>query len=133
MSCDSWKSVSKNLRSITKHLRQTLIFMWNSALREKFNFCFSWDFYLEHTSYSFREEDWALGIYSVKFWDFPDICQFPKILSRLATSETTLTYHLITNHHAPFHLRWKGNVLNHQKVSKWYEHDCRKKRYLSTY
>ena len=27
-------------QSFTKHLRLTLIFMWNCALREKFNFCF---------------------------------------------------------------------------------------------
>ena len=28
----------------TKYLRQTLVFMWNSALREKFNFFFAVDF-----------------------------------------------------------------------------------------
>ena len=34
--------VKKNkLQLRTKYLRQTLVFMWNSALREKFNFCFS--------------------------------------------------------------------------------------------
>ena len=30
-----------NLQSFTKYLRLTLVFMWNSALREKFKFCFS--------------------------------------------------------------------------------------------
>ena len=29
------------LQSLTKYLRLTLVFMWNKALREKFNFCFS--------------------------------------------------------------------------------------------
>ena len=29
------------LQSVTKHLRTTLAFTWNSALWEKFNFCFS--------------------------------------------------------------------------------------------
>ena len=33
------------LQSFTKYLRQTPVFMWNSALREKSNFCFSADFY----------------------------------------------------------------------------------------
>ena len=33
------------LQSFTKYLRQTPVFMWNSALREKCNFCFSADFY----------------------------------------------------------------------------------------
>ena len=31
-------------QSLTKYLRQTLVFMWNSAIREKFNFYFSGDF-----------------------------------------------------------------------------------------
>ena len=29
------------LQPFTKYLRLTLVFLWNSALREKFNFCFS--------------------------------------------------------------------------------------------
>ena len=39
------------------------------------------------------------------------------VLSLLTTCEAT-------NNHALFHLRQKGNLLNHQKVSKYYEHDC---------
>ena len=31
-------------QSFTRHLRQTLVLMWNSALREKFNFYFAGDF-----------------------------------------------------------------------------------------
>ena len=34
----------ENLRSVTKYLRLTLVFMWNSALREKFN-CYFWDIF----------------------------------------------------------------------------------------
>ena len=30
----------------------------------------------------------------------------------------------IADNHASFHLWWKENLLNHQKVSKYYEHDC---------
>ena len=40
------------------------------------------------------------------------------------SSATTRIYEFITNNHASFHLVWKENFLNHQKVSKYYEHDC---------
>ena len=30
----------------------------------------------------------------------------------------------ITNNHASFHLCWTENLLNHEKVSKYYEYDC---------
>ena len=33
-------------------------------------------------------------------------------------------YHSNTNSHASFHLWWKENLLNHQKVSKNYEYNC---------
>ena len=31
----------ERLQSLAKYSRQTLVFMWNSTLLEKFNFCFS--------------------------------------------------------------------------------------------
>ena len=31
----------------------------------------------------------------------------------------------ITNNRASFHLRWKETLVKHQKVSKYYENDCR--------
>ena len=37
-------SMWEHPQSFTKHLRTTLVFMWNSALRQKFNFCISEDF-----------------------------------------------------------------------------------------
>ena len=30
----------------------------------------------------------------------------------------------ITNNHDSFHLRWKKNLVKHQKVSKYYDQDC---------
>ena len=39
-----WVWLMYNRQSFTKYLRQTLVFMWDNALREKFNFYFS-DFY----------------------------------------------------------------------------------------
>ena len=35
------KFTAKHLQSCKKYIRKTLVFMWNSTLREKFNFCFS--------------------------------------------------------------------------------------------
>ena len=68
------------LQSFTKYSRKTLAFMWNCALRENFNL------FLKRSSlvlkkFPFREEEWALGNNSMKFWDFPDISLFPNILS----------------------------------------------------
>ena len=37
----------------------------------------------------------------------------------------TSTYQFITNNHVSFHLWWKKDLPNHQKVSKYYEHDNR--------
>ena len=36
----------------------------------------------------------------------------------------TCTYQIFTNNHILFHLWWKENLFNHQKVSKYFEHDC---------
>ena len=32
----------------------------------------------------------------------------------------------ITNNHESFHLWWKKNLVEHEKVSKYYDQDCRK-------
>ena len=45
----------------------------------------------------------------------------------MATRKETPVYQFITNNHASIHLWWKENLLNHQKVSKYYEHDCMQK------
>ena len=63
-----------------KYLRITLVSMWNSALRQKFNFSFSRFFLLVLTKFSYWWEDWALGYHFMRFRDFPDISQFLKIL-----------------------------------------------------
>ena len=46
------------------------------------------------------------------------------VLSRSATFEATHTSQFITNNHASFHLWRKDNLLNHQRVSVYYEHAC---------
>ena len=42
--CSVCLSGYRGLQTFTGYLRLTLVFMWNSALREKFNFWFSRDF-----------------------------------------------------------------------------------------
>ena len=54
---------------------------------------------------------------------FPDFLKFfsdlkVRLLSRLATREA------ITNNYDSFHLWWKRNLAKHQKISKYYDHDC---------
>ena len=101
---------SCSLQSFTKYLRQTLVFTWDSALWEKFDFCFFRRFLLVLTIFSSWEEDWALRNNSMKFRDFPEIFQ---VLSCLETC----VYQFITNNHSLFHLLCKENLLNHQNVS----------------
>ena len=48
-------------------------FISNSALREKFNFCFFKSFLLVLTKFLFWQGDWALGYHSMKVRHFPVI------------------------------------------------------------
>ena len=48
-------------------LRETLVFLRNSAIQEKFSFSFFRIFLLVLTKFSFSEEDWTLGYNSMKF------------------------------------------------------------------
>ena len=56
--------IFSSLQPRTKYLRKNLVFMWNSALWEKFYLCY--DLFVL-TKFSFREEDWKLGYNSMKF------------------------------------------------------------------
>ena len=78
---------SAKLQSFTGYLRLTLVFMWNSALREKFNF----SFLVVFKKLSFWQGEWALGYHCMKFRHFSDLI-LPKILRRLATREVTGIY-----------------------------------------
>ena len=61
------------LQPPTKYLRKTLVFMWNSVLREKFDFYFQGVFLLVLTKFSFWEEDWAIGYNSMEFWHYSEL------------------------------------------------------------
>ena len=47
------------------------------------------------------------------------------VLGCLASSWTSRAYEFIGNNHVSFRLWWKENLINYQKVSKYYEDDCR--------
>ena len=66
-------SKSSHLQSFVKHLRLTLVFICNSALRGKKIFYFSRVFLLVSTKVLFFREDWALGYCPMKFRHFLDI------------------------------------------------------------
>ena len=72
------------------------------------------------TKFSFWEEVQALGNNSINFWDFLNIFQFLEILSLNSFGSSWGMF--ITNNHDSFHLWWKESLLNHQKVSKYFEH-----------
>ena len=61
------------IQSFTNYLRLSLVFMWNSALQKKFNFCFSRVFLLALTKFLFWQRGWALGHHSMRFKHFPYI------------------------------------------------------------
>ena len=63
------------------------------------------------------EEDWALSYNSIKFWDFPDISYFPKILSLWQLVRQFVYMMFITNNPAWLHLLWQENLVKHEKVS----------------
>ena len=75
------KSFMENL--IFCAVRQALVFLWNNALRNKFSFYFSALFLLVSAISLFFWWGGGLGpgYNSMGFWDFPDLSNFPKILS----------------------------------------------------
>ena len=74
-------SAFMELQPWTKYLRKAVVFIWNSAAWEKFNFFFHQYYLIVFDSFFivfdtkilFWEEGWALGYNSMNFWYFPDI------------------------------------------------------------
>ena len=82
----------------------------------------------------FRETTGAGGIpisgwawrRAIAVWGFEVFLIFPNFpRSSLLGRSATGIYQFITNNDASFHLWWKENLLNYQKVSKYYEYTCR--------
>ena len=103
-------------QSFAKYLRQTLVFMWNSALQEKFR-----RFLLALTKFLFREEDWALGSFHMKFSCVGMKARPAANVIFLIFPKASCIYQFVINNHTSFYLWWKENLLNHQKVQ--HEHD----------
>ena len=128
------------LQSSTNYLRLTLIFMWNSALREKFIFCFSCFFASIISIIFILAGGWALGYHVMGFWDFPDIASISNsdiVISNFASlksfGNSWGNWYILcffTDNRASFYLRRKENLLKYQKVSKYYENDCNFKKIL---
>ena len=60
------------LQPVTGYLGLALVFMWGSALRERFNLFFK-SFLLALTKFSNWRVDWALGYHSMGFMHSPDV------------------------------------------------------------
>ena len=60
--------------------------------------------------------------FPIILWSFEIFLIFPKSFRTFLAASI---FQFTTNNHAFFHLLWKENLLNHQKISKFYEHDCR--------
>ena len=132
----SWGAHS--LQSFTKYSGEALVFGWNSELLGRFDFYFFGDLLvLAEFSFSGGGGGRGGGIErrAIILWSFNIFLIFPTFLSLklLGNSWDICIYHFITNNHAFFHLWWKKNLLNHQKVSKYYEHNCRFLILISVY
>ena len=64
------KTVSRD-KTVDKTFGQTLVFMWNSTLRENLISIFQ-RLFTVITKFLFWEKELPLGYDSMKFWDFPD-------------------------------------------------------------
>ena len=110
--------------------RQTLVFIWNSAPRKKFSLYFWGDFCWCWQNFHFGRGTklWAINLWSLEiFLIFPNFLRFIiLVVGQLVRQAVHIMF--ITNNHASIHLWWKENLLNHQKISKYCEHDC---NYLS--
>ena len=106
----------------SKNIWDKLLFLYEIiTYYEKSSISVFQEYLLVLTKFLFQEEEWTLSNNSIKFWNFPNISQFPKILN--VESFATGIYQFITNNHFLFYLWWKENLLNYQKVWKHYEND----------
>ena len=71
---------------------------------------------------SFWAENWAQSYNSMKLWDFPDIFWSLKLFRNSCGNSYIPCALLIIR---PCFTWGKENFVKHQKVSKYYDHDCR--------
>ena len=103
------------------------LLLWNSALREKFNFNFGAVSRLHWQNFDFRRKTGHKAVILSRLeisLIFSNFIKFSALI-RSATRKATVIYHVISNNHNSFHLWWKKNLVKHQKVWKYYGQDCR--------
>ena len=102
-------------------MRLTAVLMWNSAQREMSNFCFSRVFCWFDKAFILAGGLGAglsfFGVWTVSWY-------FRQLVVRQLVRQLVYTM-FISNNRPSFHLWWKENLVKHQKVSKYYETDCR--------
>ena len=78
-------SPSKVLQSWPKYFKQTVVFLWNSTLREKFNFYFSriFCYYWQNFNFGSKAEHQAIIL-----WGFEIFLTFPNFLRSLVLSRS---------------------------------------------
>ena len=113
-----------DLQLFTKYFRLTLVFVWTSALREKFNLYFSRFLPLVLTKLAGGMgarlpfyEVWTLSWYFL-------VSEDPKTyVVRQLVRQLVYTM-FISNNRASFQFWRKENLVKHQRVSQYYENDC---------
>ena len=108
-------------QSVQKYIRRSVIFTWNSAVREKFHFYILEVFWLVLSKFSFLQEDVALGYYSMKFRHLPNISWHPKILSlnSFGNSWGKIVYNVfVSNNFSSFHF-WRDENLEKRLSGKF--------------
>ena len=92
--------------------------MWNRHTMGKVQFLFFSNFLQVLATFTFWEEDWALGYNSMKSRGFPEMSYFPKIRSFQVIRQlvTQLVYTIVNiNAYTPLHLWQKKNLLKYKK------------------
>ena len=118
--------VNLYLQPFAKYLRRTLVFMRNSALREKLSSIFR-EFFASISKISILAGRLGTGLSSYGVltlsWYFQISEDAKSKVVRQLVRKLVYTM-FISNNRASFHLRWKENLLKQQIVSKYYESGC---------
>ena len=103
-------------QSLTGYLRLALIFVWGGG-REGFHFCFSRVFCKCWQDF---QVGGGAGRWAIVLWGLYTLLKFPNFLSFKSFGNSWDTMY-ISNNRWSFHLWWTENLVQHQRVSKYYE------------
>ena len=108
--------------ALDKIFGQTLSFMWNGALRENFFFYFL-------VVFGSIGKVFGLAVRLGTRLSFRRVLRFSwyflisQVVRQLLRHFVYIVF--ITNYRVSFYLWWKENLVKHQKVSKYYDQDCK--------